>query len=469
MHSDVVVVGGGISGLATAHYLAASADRHHATLGVTLVEAADRLGGKVRTQRLAGQPVEAGPDSLLTRAPAVRDLLDRLGLASSVVAPNTSGAYVWSRRRLRRLPGGSVAAVAAHPGGLLRSGLLTPAGAARAGADLVLPTGRTTSDPSVAELLGRRFGPQVLHRLADPLLGGVHAGSVHRLSARSAVPELAEAASGGRSLWRGLRRGGGQSSTGASMVTLRGGLSSLIDALVADTSVLVGNPAVTVQAARSGYRVGLADGTELDADAVVLAVPAFAGADVLTALSPPAAAVLREIPYADVATVALAYPPGAVRRDADGTGFLVPSEEGLLTVGCSWLTAKWPHLAARSPALLLRAMVGRHQDRRFADLDDAELVARVHGELAPIMGLTQPPTESRVHRWPRAIPQYTVGHQDRLSRLDNALRSVPGLYVTGAAYRGVGLAGCIVQAAATAEAVHAGLAHRSGRRERSQA
>jgi len=332
----------------------------------------------------------------------------------------------------------------------------------------VLPRHGHTGDPSVAELLGRRFGPQVLHRLADPLLGGVHAGSVHRLSARSAVPELAGAASGGRSLWRGLRRSGGRPSNGPSMVTLRDGLFSLVDALVADTSVLVGNPAVTVEADRSGYRVGLADGAELTADAVVLAVPAFAGADLLAALSPPAAAVLRDIPYADVATVTLAYPPRAVRRDVDGTGFLVPSEEGLLTVGCTWLTAKWPHLATGSPVLLLRAMVGRHQDRRFADLDDAELVARVHGELVPIMGLTELPAEARVHRWPRAIPQYTVGHQDRLSRLDKALGSVPGLYVTGAAYRGVGLAGCIVQAAQTAETVHVGLARRSSHPERSE-
>ena len=454
----VVVVGGGISGLASAYFLrrAEPAER----LAVTVVEATGRLGGKVRTAQIAGHAVDTGPESLLVHSAPLRDFVDQLGLATAVVEPAVNGAYVWSRGRLRRLPAGTIAGVAARPVALLRSGLLSPVGLARAGADLVLPRERDGQDVSVRALVGRRFGQQVLHRLADPLLGGVYAGSVDRLSARSVVPELAAAARDSRSAAWGLRRDTRVRASGPSMVTLRGGLTRLVEALVAglgDTQVLTGAPVAALEPAAAGHLLRLADGTELDADAVVLAVPAFAAADLLAGVSPQAAAALSGVPYSDVATVTLAYPREAIGRALDGTGFLVPSEEGLLLVGCTWLAAKWPHLAEGSQ-VLVRAMVGRHGDRRFADLDDATLVARVHAELVSIMALRAPPGETVVQRWPQALPQYTVGHEARLAQLDAALERLPGLHVTGAAYRGVGLAGCVSQAEQVVKVILADLA-----------
>lgn len=458
----VVVVGGGISGLAAAHFLLRGpADTRP---DVTVVEASDRLGGKISTQAFAGRPVDTGPESLLIRAKPLRELIDDLGLLVDVVEPAVDRSYVWSRGRLCRLPAGTVAGVAAHPFALLRSGLLSPAGLGRAGADLLLARESVDHDRSVRDLVGRRFGGQVLRRLADPLLGGVFAGSVDRLSATSAVPELTAAASDGRSIWWGLRRVQASRPARPSMVTLRGGLSQLVEALSAElgeSRLLVGRGASALESDPSGYRLRLTDGRVLRATAVILAVPAFAAAELLGDLSPRAVEVLSSVPYSDVATVTLAYPRSEVARVLDGTGFLVPSEEGLLVVGCTWLSAKWPHLSAGSE-VLLRAMVGRHGDGRFNGLDDDALVARVHDELASILGLSEPPLRTMVQRWPRALPQYTVGHRARLALLDDELGGLPGLRLTGAAYRGGGVAGCVTQAQHTAQQVLSGLRQPQG-------
>ena len=448
----VVVVGGGVSGLATAYFLSRAPGLPPA---VRVVEAAGRVGGNVRTERVAGHDVDVGPDSLLVPSHPLSALIDELGLADAVVSPGVVGAYVWSRGRLRPLPAGTVAGVPLRPGPLLRSGLLSPWGVVRAGLDLVLPRRPVGEDPSIGELVRGRFGRQVLDRLADPLLGGIHAGPADRLSARSIVPDLEVASRGSRSLWWGLRRLRRPALPGPSLVTLRGGLTRLTAALaqgLGDAQVITGQPVTTLEVTADGYRLRLADGAVLDADAVVLAVPTFVAATLLADVSPEAAAALREILYADVATVTLAYPRAALGRAMDRTGFLVPPEEGLLVVGCTWLPAKWPHLDDRSQ-VLIRAMVGRYGDRRFAVLDDVTLVAQVHDELARMMGMSGPPLNALVQRWPRAIPQYSVGHSVRLQRVDAALARLPGLHVTGAGYRGVGISGCVAQAEQSARAV----------------
>jgi oxygen-dependent protoporphyrinogen oxidase len=454
----VVVVGGGVSGLATAYFLSRATDQE---IHVTLVEGGDRLGGKVLTQRIAGHPVDAGPDALLIRVPAMRSLLDDLGLTDAVVGPGANGAFVWSRGRLRPLPPSSLFGVPKRLLPLLRSGLLSPIGVARASLDLVLPRRRVPDgrDISVGELLRPRFGSQVFNRLVDPLLGGVHAGRADLLSARSAVPEIVALAGRSRSIYLGGRLASAQpAAAGPALVTLEGGLGRLVDALAATLDDVRLNAHVDdLQRSGEGYVLQLADGSELAADAVVLATPAFVTAQLLAEIAPDAAAPAAAVPYADVASLTLVYPTEALTRDLDGTGFLVPPEEGLLLVGCSWLPAKWVHLADPS-TVLIRAMVGRFGDQRFVAMDDEELVGRVHGELVRSMGMSALPKEAHVQRWPRAMPQYTVGHQDRLDELDAALGRLPGLHVTGAAFRGVGLASCVSQAERTAQDLLAGLA-----------
>jgi oxygen-dependent protoporphyrinogen oxidase len=450
----VVIVGGGVSGLATAHYI-------HSHLGdrvdLTLVESGPRLGGKVANQQFSGHLVDTGPDAVLVRAPAMAALLEDLGLGDQIVAPAALGAHVWSRGKLRRLPTGTLFGVPDRLLPLMKSGLMSPAGLARAALDLVLPRRHPSApDPSIADLVTPRLGSQVFDRLVEPLLGGVHAGRAAELSAQSTVPDIVALARKNRSLYLGLRkmRRHAAPATGAPvLVTLTGGLGRLVESLVAR---LAGDDlrlsAAVGSIARDGsrYRVDLADGQSIVADAVVLATPAFATAEMLGELAPDAAAVLTEIPYVDVATIWLSYPRSAVGRPMDGTGFLVPPEEGRLMVGCTWSSAKWPHLADDN-LVLIRCMVGRRGDRRWLDMDDQTLVDRLHEELVQAMGLTAGPDQHSIQRWPQTMPQYLVGHQGRLDALEAAIDHLPGLYLTGAAYRGVGLASCVADAKRTAQ------------------
>lgn len=450
----VVVIGGGISGLATAAFLRRDS---HGAPDVTVIEADARLGGKVLTHDLCGLAIDTGPDAFLVRVPAMARLLADLGFDDDLVAPAALGSYVWSRGRLRRLPTGTVFGIPDRMLPLARSGLISPPGLLRAGLDLVLPRRELGADPTVEQLLLPRFGKELVERLVEPLLGGVHAGSTQQLSAASTVPDIEALARGERSLFRALRRRrrGAPPATGPTLVSLEGGLERLITALLArlgPEQVLTGRPATAIERAGHGFRVSLGRGelaTTLDADAVVVATPAFVAAELLRPLLPAAADALAGVPYADVATVTLAYPRAAVSRPLDATGFLVPPVEGRLLVGCSWLSAKWAHLGA-GPSVVIRAMVGRAGDRRWVDLDDDALVARVHAELVEAIGLSTHPEQAHVQRWPRAIPQYVVGHRARIDEVDQALVALPGLHLTGAAYRGVGIAGCVQQAEQTA-------------------
>lgn len=449
----VAVIGGGVSGLATARFLRDGT--HRPVPDVTLVEAGPRLGGKVLTRSLDGLPVDTGPDAVLTRVPALRSLIADLALGDHVVAPAPLGVYLWSRGKLRRLPPGTFFGVPDRLLPLLRSRLLSPRGLLRAGFDLVLPQRELSADPTVAELLEPRFGAEVLDRLVEPLIGGVHAGRADQLSAASAVPDVAALVGANRSVYLAIRRRRRVASAAPALVSFDGGLNRLVTALTETldgTEILTGLPVTALERTSDGLRLAFDSHRTVDADAAVLATPAHVTADLLEPLVPAAAAELRAIPYVDVATVTVAYPRDAIGIPLDATGFLVPPAEGRLLVGCTWLSVKWPHLAD-GRFVFIKAMVGRARDQRWTGLDDSQLVQQVHAELAAAMRIAVHPAQAIVQRWPRALPQYTVGHRERLARIDAALAAVPGLYLAGAAYRGAGVASCVAQAQVTAGAV----------------
>ena len=449
--TDVVVVGGGASGLATAYWL-----RAEHGLDVVVLEAADRVGGKVTTSTLAGLPVDTGPDAFLSRAADLGDLVSRLGLSGSVVGPLPGGAFVWSRERLHPIPAGGFFGIPDRVLPLVRSRLLSPRGVARAGLDLVRPRTALGDDPSVADVVRPRLGTEAFDRLVQPLIGGVHAGSADRLSARSTVPEVLGIARSGRSLVLSLRARRRSMPKPAGppappLVSISGGMSRLTDALadaVGRDRVLTSSPATSLRRTADGWVVGTPAG-EIVARDVVLASPAYAAAVLVDDVLPALAAELRTIEYADVANVTLALRRSDV-GDLVGTGFLVPPVEQDLVVGCTWLTSKWPHLAG-TDTVLVRCMVGRDGDSRWTTMDDDALVAAVRDSLARMMGLTAEPTDVLVQRWPGAMPQYVVGHAARLERLDSLVAD--GLHLTGAAYRGSGLAGCVGDARRTAALV----------------
>lgn len=487
---SVLVVGGGIAGLATAYALRADAD-------VTVLEASPWFGGKIRTAALpdpaapgGSWPVDTGPDALLIRAPGVRALLTELGLVPDVVGPAIRGSYLWLDGVLRPMPAGSLFGVPDRLFPLLRDRLVGPWGMVRAGADLVLPRRRLPADPTLAQLLRYRFGPAVFDRMIEPMLGGVHAGRAARLSAASAVPEVMRLVDGKRSVFLALRAaekrrtvtaaagapsaGAPGAGTGAPadglpaapLVTLRGGLSQLVDTLLkalADAGVETVSDAPVTNLAREGdgWAVDVL-GAEIErmrADHVVLAVPAPVAGALLAGVEgvhPPAVAALLDLEQVSVATATLAFDRDQVPHDLAATGFLVPPAEGRLLVGCSWLTSKWGHLRNET-TVLLRCMVGRDGDQAFKDLDDDALVAAVTAELRDAIGVRGEARAAVVQRWDKAMPQYTVGHRDRVAAVDAAVAALPGLHVTGSSYRGVGVASCLTDAAAVAARIRTAL------------
>jgi oxygen-dependent protoporphyrinogen oxidase len=460
----VVVVGGGIAGLAAAHRLVSRG----AEVEVTLLESDQRLGGKIRTEHFAGRPLDVGAEALLARVPAGIDLCREVGLGDALVAPVTDQAYVWTDR-LRPLPPRLMAGVPGAGGALVRSGILSPAALARAGLDLVLPARPPEQDVSIGSVVRRRLGGQVLERLVDPLLGGIHAGSCDDLSMRATAPQLQAALGRGHGLVRGLRAlsAGAKSAPAAAVfLTLRGGLQDMVSALgesLGSVDVRTGTAVAGLErAGAAGLRLTLAGGEHLDADRVILAVPAFAACELLERECPEAAEEMRAIRYASVATIALSYPPSALEGFPPGSGFLVSRGRGSTITACTWSSQKWAQLTGDS--LLLKCSVGHAGDRTALDLDDERLLAAIRSDLSQAMGLDAEPLEHRVFRFERALPQYAVGHLERMTRIEQALDRAAGVSVCGAAYRGVGVASCIRdgQSAADASLLALGAARDAG-------
>ena len=449
----VAVVGGGLTGLAAAHELAGRG------LEVMVFEAGDRWGGVVVTQTLGDVLVEGGPDSFLARDPAARSLCEAVGLGDELVAPAAFGAVVWSRGRLHPVPVGFPHGLPISPWAAWRSGILSPLGAARAAADLVLPGPLRGADISVGAFVRRRFGRATLAELVDPLLAGTRAGDAKDMSLAAALPQIDSLARRHRSVIRGLRharRRGALESGPPPFVTVRGGLGRLVDHLVrhlrARAELVSATPVVRVEAGGAGFVVHLAGGDRQPAAGVVLAVPAHRASGLLEDMSPDAAAELAAIAHASVASATLVYPPGTFAPPAGTSGMLVAGGEGRTLSACSWFSTKWPH-SAPGGETVIRGFVGRSGRHPALDLDDERLTARLTTDLRAALGIATPPRRASVTRWEKGLPQYAVGHLERVARIEAALARWPRLAVAGASYRGSGLPDCIRQGRAAAERI----------------
>lgn len=460
--ATIAVVGGGITGLAAAYELSRGDDAPD----IVLLEAGDRLGGKIRTTELAGVPVDCGPDAVLARVPWADELMRELGLGPDLVSPAASGTSVYLRGKLRPLPDGLVRGVPVRALPLLRSGILSPSGIARAGLDLVLPRHDHGDDPTVAQVIGGRFGAQMVDRLVEPLLAGIYAGRADRLSLRATAPDIDALASRRRSLLRGLRahRRTAPEPSGPLFLSVQGGLGRLVGRLVeelqaAGVELCTGTPAAELARHRGRWRLDPLAGP---VDGVVLTAPAFATAPLLAGVSAGASGALAAIEYGSVTVATLAYEEAAFPRPLTGSGFVVPRGEGWLMTAGTFVSSKWP--ALRPPGrILVRCSAGRDGDERPAALSDDDLVDRLHGELRLALGATAAPVEWRVDRWDRSFPQYRPGHLARADTIDAALAvDAPGVVVTGASMRGVGIAACVRQGREAGRAIRAHLT-RKGR------
>ena len=462
----MAIVGGGIAGLATAFALQEQAAQAGVSLACTLIEAAPRWGGKLATKRVGEFLVEQGPDSFLSQKPEALELCARLGLSDHLINTNEAnkGAFVYSRGRLRALPEGLVVIVPGKLGPFLRSGLLSWVGIARMGMDLVLPRGHAKGDESLAVFFRRRFGPEAFERLIEPLMAGIYGGDAEQMSLRATFPRFLEIERKHRSVIRGMLvkpTGKRPPSSGnrTLFVTLKQGMSQLADTLTVQVgrggaALLPGRRVTAIKApsVRSKvwiYDLVLDDGSAVTADAVVLATPAYVTADLLRPHSRAAAEKLESIPYTSTAAVSLAYRTNELGPGFRGFGFVVPRAEGRDLIAATYTSNKWAHRAPATQALI-RCYVGGVGREDIVKSDDETLVRRVREELRTIAGIAAEPVHVEVSRWERAMPQYVVGHPNRLEAIQVALNPFHGLYLTGSAYRGVGIPDCIKDGTDTA-------------------
>ncbi|MFI6685812.1 protoporphyrinogen oxidase [Streptomyces sp. NPDC050485] len=450
----IVVVGGGISGLAAAHRLLGAGAR------VTLLEATTTLGGKLLAGQIAGAPVDLGAESMLARRPEGVALARAVGLGDRLQAPATATAAIWTRGALRPMPKGHVMGVPAHPEAL--HGILSAEGLARIARDRELAPTEVGEDIGVGEFVAKRVGREVVDRLVEPLLGGVYAGDAYKISMRAAVPQLFEAARSHGSLLDGVQdiqaKAAAKQLTGPVFAGLDGGIGTLPGAVAdavraAGGEIRMDTPVLDLTCTADGWQIRT-DTELIAADGVILSTPAWAASALLAAESPVAAAELSAVEYASMALVTLAFRRGDLAGLDERSGFLVPPVDGRTIKASTFSSYKWKWVTDRASDLfVLRTSIGRYGEEEHLGWDDADLVDVSLGDLGEAVGLSAKPVATEVTRWIGGLPQYPVGHPAKVARVRAEVAKLPGLRVCGAAYDGVGIPACIASAQRAADEI----------------
>ena len=450
----VLVVGGGIAGLSAAYY-ASKLPR----VRVTLIESDPRWGGKITTDRVSYEDgrfiIEGGPDTFLATKSWGVALCKELGLADRLhgTNPDKKNTYVLNRNRLLPLPDGLAMMIPTNIEAVLKSQLVSWLSKARMGLDFLLPAKRLNGDESLGRFVSRRLGREAYENLIEPLMSGIYAGDGDQLSLASTFPYLRDLELKYGSLARGaLEMRKQMSATGrkiqgsrSAFLTPKTGLAEIVEKLVQQLTsngayLRLNTKAQQITRYEARYQVELESGEIIEADALILATPAFVSGALLSSVNPSLAFDLQSIPYASTATVSLAYHQSDIPRDLDGYGYVIPRREGRKALACTWTSTKFPHRAPHGYALI-RVFVGRAgQDLPW---DEKQLLALAREELRLTLDITAEPLLSRVFMWDKAMPQYNLGHQEILARIDTALGRHPGLALAGNGYRGIGIPDCI--------------------------
>jgi oxygen-dependent protoporphyrinogen oxidase len=451
----VAVVGGGLSGLAAAFCLLRQAEKEGTEIDLTLWESEGHCGGKISTVRRDGFRCETGPNGFLDNVPQTLELVEQLGLGKRLLKSSDAARrrFIFSGGELRSLP--------ENPAAFMRSNLLTLRGRLRIVGEYFVPRRRddgSGEDETVAAFIRRRLGDEALQKLIDPMTSGIYAGDPATMSMASCFPRIValEREYGGlirgmiakqkEARARGEKRAGG-AGPGGTLMSFRNGLQEIIDALTeaAGTRVKTGAPVRSLSPTMGGgnaYQLTFADGGKVSAEAVVLAVPAYEAAAILAGPAPEASSLLREIPYSPVSVVHCGYDAGNAGRDLNGFGFLIPNREKRRILGSLWTSTIFENRAPEGK-VLLTTMVGGARNRETPLLDDARLLEVVDSELKATMGQEAPPDFSLVSRWEKGIPQYLPGHENRLRAIEESTGNLPGLFLAGNAYRGIGFNDCV--------------------------
>lgn len=462
----VIVVGGGIAGLSAAYRLKQRAP----DVAITLIESDARLGGKIITDRVDGFVIEGGPDTFLSYKPRGLGLCRELGLEDRLHGTNEKirRTYVMRHGKLYDLPEGLTGLIPSRFGPMIKTGLISPLGKLRMGLDYFIPPKSPNGDESLAQFVERRLGRELYDRMIEPLMSGIYAGDGEQLSLGATFPQLRQTELTHGSLVKGMlatkrqtqRRGSipmpsVSTKKWPAFVTPETGLAEIVEALqtrLNDVDIRLGTRVIGIDHEATDYTAVFDNGTSLAADAIILATPAYATAYLVVGLDPEMAQALKGIPYASTVTVSVAYPLKDIPRPLNGYGYIIPRAEGRSILACTWTSTKFPHRAPDGYGLI-RAFIGRAGDDEVIKRSDEELLAMVRDELREVLGITAAPIVQRIFRWPKAMPQYTLGHLDRLAVIEQRLAQHPGLFVAGNAYRGIGIPDCIASGEQAADNV----------------
>jgi oxygen-dependent protoporphyrinogen oxidase len=458
MSRRVVVIGGGIAGLAAAHHVLELNQQKSLGLEIMLLEAADRLGGSIATEHNGDFLVEGGPDSFITEKPWALRLCERLGLTSRLVSTQAAfqKIYIVHRGKLQLLPEGFFLLAPTRLWPFIQTPLFSWRGKLRMACELFLPRGPTDGDESLGSFVRRRFGREALERVAQPLVGGIYASDPDQLSLGATMPRFREMERTRRSvswaMWSEQRRRarkapGGSGARWSLFVTLLGGMQELVETLgqrLPEGSIRLNAPVsrVTRDPNKKVWRIECAGHEILEASGVIFATPAFRTAEMLGSVANDAAQALKQIAYASTATVSLAYRRGDFPGPLDSFGFVVPAIERRKIMACTFSSVKYPGRAPEGH-VLLRAFVGGMLQPELCEDDNQTIEKNVRAELATLLGVSCPPLFSRIWRHPRSMPQYHVGHGALIKRIEALLDSYPGLALAGSAYHGVGISDCV--------------------------
>lgn len=452
MNSHVVIIGGGISGLAAAQRLLEQ------NVYVTILEASNRLGGTIQTEHRDGFLLERGPDSFISEKPQAVELAKRLGLESRLIQTNEQfrRSFIVRDGRLRPVPEGFQLLAPSRLWPFITSDIFSVAGKARMAADLLLPRKHTngTNDESLASFVRRRLGVEALDRMAQPMVGGIYTADPETLSLRATLPRFLEMEREHRSLILAMLRQGRAQKVGTSgaryslFLSFDRGMQVLVDALAQiKADIRFNTLAVRLKREGAVWTITTSDGEEIKADKVCIALPAYVAA---TLLNGHLAEKLRQIKYASTATINFAYKRSAIAHPLNGFGFVVPFIEKRSLIACTFSSVKF---SGRAPEghVLLRAFAGGALQPEIFALDESEMAARVEADLRELLGIDEAPLFVETAKWERSMPQYEVGHLERVSEIEKMTSELPGLTLAGNAYRGAGIPDCIRSGEAAAE------------------
>lgn len=457
----VAIIGGGITGLTSAYYLQKIIRENNLPIEIKLIEASHQLGGKMRTVLKDGFTIERGPDSFLARKTSIVKLAKEVGMQDQLVHNSTGKSYVLTNEKLYSMPGGSIMGIPTEIGPFITTGLFSIPGKIRAAADFVLPRSEKGRDQSLGQFFRRRLGDEVVENLIEPLLSGIYAGDIDQLSLMSTFPQFYEVEQKYRSLILGMKKSAPQTKkaensqkTKGVFLTFKSGIQSFAEAIESKLdpqSILKGYRVNKIVKEDDEYEIYLNNGETFMAHCVIATTPHKVTQSIFKQYSffDP----FKMVPSTSVATVALAFPMEAIKKDIDGTGFVVSRNSDYSITACTWTHKKWTHSVPEGKALL-RCYVGRAGDETIVDLSDDQIEKIVLDDLNKTMQITMAPDFAVISRWNHSMPQYTVGHKQRLETIKKHMDTeLPGVFIAGASYEGIGVPDCVDQGEAAVQNV----------------